>query len=123
MRSVLGGSGIGGHLVAVSLPIFPARAKPDAPKCLDRLQRAMTAGAGVVRSAGSLDEVDRVIDEVAAAVPERPTAVADLELANLVIAGRALVAVARLRTETRGCHTRTDFPDRSDALRHRLVIR
>ena len=82
----------------------------------DRLQRAMTAGAGVLRSAESLDETAAVVDEVAASCD-------DPEVRNLVTVASALLATARAREESRGAHTRTDFPDTSDAFAHRLVLR
>jgi L-aspartate oxidase len=125
MRAVLGAGTpeIGGWPVKVPQPQFKGNVTADVPKLRDRLQRAMTAGAGVVRSAASLDEVDQVIDEVATSVPAEAGSVADFELSNLVRAGHALVGAARVRSETRGCHTRTDFPERSDSLRCRMVVR
>jgi L-aspartate oxidase len=92
----------------------------DVAKYRDLLQRAMTDGAGVVRSAGSLADAHRTVDEVSAVVP----VVADRsvgELANLVTAARSVLASATLRTETRGAHARSDFPERSDAWRCRIV--
>jgi L-aspartate oxidase len=123
MRAVLGGSDISGRQVSVAPLPFGRHLTADVPKLMDRLQRAMTSGAGVVRNAGSLDDVDGVIGALAAALPADPASVSEFELVNLVRAGRALVATARARTETRGCHTRTDFPERSDALRCRMVVR
>jgi aspartate oxidase len=44
-------------------------------------------------------------------------------VANLVRVGRALVAAALAREESRGNHTRTDHPATSEAFHCRLVLR
>jgi L-aspartate oxidase len=126
MRSVLDGAD------ALPIPGRPAAVVPaptrgasgaDVDKLRERLQRAMTEGAGVLRSAESLDRVDAVIEELAAAAPGPPNSPAAAELANLLAVGRGLVTLARLRTETRGAHSREDFPETSEALRCRFVVR
>ncbi|MYV70171.1 L-aspartate oxidase, partial [Streptomyces sp. SID2131] len=46
------------------------------------------------------------------------------ETTNLLCVARVLVAAARRREETRGCHWREDRPDRDDAhWRRHLVVR
>ncbi|HSS11966.1 MAG TPA: L-aspartate oxidase, partial [Acidimicrobiales bacterium] len=88
----------------------------DESKLRDRLQRAMTAGAGVLRSADSLAETDETLMEVASnAGGSSP------ELHNLLVAGRALLTAALAREESRGAHGRIDFPETSDAFSHRLL--
>lgn len=82
------------------------------------LQRAMSRGAGVLRSAESLKEAAVA---VAAAGPA-PAGTAAWEAANLYTVAGGLVAAATRREETRGCHWREDFPEASDAwLGHLLV--
>jgi len=44
------------------------------------------------------------------------------EVRNLATVGAALVAAAAAREESRGCHTRTDFPDTAPAMARHLVI-
>jgi L-aspartate oxidase len=100
----------------------------------DRMQRAMTTGAGVLRSAESLATTTAVLRELESGLPavvgrpdpSRATDRAGLttvaELANLVEVGRALLAVATLRHESRGAHTRSDFPDTDPAFRCRIVL-
>ena len=85
------------------------------------LQRAMTAHAGVLRSAASLAAVAPDLAAAAGSAAGGEGAPA-AELANLVTAGRAVVAAATARTESRGAHTRTDHPEIDPALRARLVI-
>ena len=54
---------------------------------------------------------------------DRPDAVLWIgEDANLLTVGRALVAAALTREESRGTHTRLDFPERSPRFDGRLVF-
>ena len=46
----------------------------------------------------------------------------DREVANLIAVSTALVGAALAREESRGTHTRLDFPDRSPAFAGRLVF-
>jgi L-aspartate oxidase len=82
-----------------------------------RLQQAMTIGAGVIRSEASLATAHAVVEEVAG--PGRGPAT--WELANLVEMARAVLAAATARRESRGAHSRSDFPEQDPALRCRLV--
>ena len=76
---------------------------------------------GVLRDAASLTAAgDRVVATLTAV--EGIDTVAAHEVRNLATVGRALVAAALAREESRGAHTRSDFPDRSDALRLRFVV-
>ena len=77
------------------------------------LQRAMTEGAGVLRSAGSLEATAKTLRAVAersddTAAPE------SWETTNLLTVATALVNSATCRAETRGSHWREDFPARDD---------
>lgn len=77
------------------------------------LQRAMTAGAGVLRSRESLRETTRVLGELAARTGSDPCTEA-WEATNLHTVASALAGAAYDREETRGCHWREDFPDADD---------
>jgi L-aspartate oxidase len=95
----------------------------DLGKSRDRLQLAMTAGAGVVRTASSLNGAADALGEVADAwrrSPRRETVAGD-ELRNLVTVASALLVSAGRREESRGSHTRADFPKTDPAWRCRLV--
>ena len=95
----------------------------------DGLQRAMTAGAGVLRDASSLSATAATVADIAAALPglaagTEPGARAPVaELANLVEVARALLLSADLRQESRGAHTRADHPATEERFRARLVLR
>jgi L-aspartate oxidase len=101
--------------------------EPDEPGGADpvvarreRLQAAMTKGAGVLRDADSLAETAAVLDAVAGDRTGPPVAV--LEVENLLEVASALLASALRRTETRGAHTRRDHPDTDPELRKRFVL-
>jgi L-aspartate oxidase len=95
----------------------PAGDDGEVDKRRHRLQQAMTIGAGVVRSKESLAVAHAVVEEVAG--PGRGPAT--WELANLVEVARAVLAAATARRESRGAHSRSDFPGQDPALRCRLV--
>ena len=92
----------------------------DPHKLREDLQRAMTAGAGVLRSADSLATTSRLLDDLGR---ERgPLTPSWCELHNLVSCARALLAAATARRESRGAHTRADFPQASESFCHRIVL-
>lgn len=102
-----------------------------APEARYAVQRIMTTGAGVLRSAESLaqaagqlgrvqeDAVETLHRDGKTAAPGVET----WEATNLLLVARVLVAAALRREETRGCHWREDRPDRDDTAwqRHLLV--
>ncbi|MCI0689586.1 MAG: L-aspartate oxidase [Sporichthyaceae bacterium] len=77
------------------------------------LQRAMTAGAGVLRSRRLLGETLRALVELRRR-PSRQPCTETWEATNLLTVATALASAARFREETRGSHWRQDFPDRDD---------
>ncbi|OKI07255.1 L-aspartate oxidase [Streptomyces sp. CB02923] len=111
-----------------------------APETRPAIQRVMTAGAGVLRSADSLSEAATALARLqhaatgAATGGELAPAPADglkpaepgveaWEATNLLMVARVLVSAARRREETRGCHWREDHANRDDTAwrRHFLV--
>ncbi|TWF82462.1 L-aspartate oxidase [Pseudonocardia hierapolitana] len=93
----------GGCLVA-------SPAVPLAPR--EVVQQAMTSAAGIGRDAAGLAAAsDRVEAATAVGVPVDRAGVED---AALTLLAQAVLAAAGTRTESRGCHVRTDFPDRDD---------
>jgi L-aspartate oxidase len=116
MRAVLGGAGdhIGGRRIALPEVTPPQGTPAHSPaKAREELQRAMTEGAGVLRSASSLARAASLVGAIDAT---------DHELANLRSVALALIAAATEREESRGAHTRTDHPHTRDELRVRLVV-
>jgi L-aspartate oxidase len=85
-------------------------AVPLAPRAV--VQRAMTAAAGIGRDAAGLAAAsDRIEAATAVGVPVDRAGVED---AALTLLAQAVLAAAGTRTESRGCHVRTDFPGRDD---------
>ncbi|MDM4721251.1 L-aspartate oxidase [Micromonospora sp. WMMA1363] len=83
------------------------------------LQRSMTRGAGVLRSAATLADTAAALSAVGdgRGVPRTP----DWEATNLLTVASTLVAAAYARAETRGCHWREDFPVADERWRGHLV--
>ncbi|MEU9255884.1 L-aspartate oxidase [Streptomyces sp. NPDC048270] len=117
-----GGPGIP---VPATGPLQPAEARYE-------IQRIMTDGAGVLRSAESLRTAAQALEGLYATALNNLEAhgktaepgVDTWEATNLLCVARVLVAAAQRRVETRGCHWREDHPDRDDAAwRRHLVVR
>lgn len=100
------------------------------------LQQTMTEHASVVRDGAGLARAARLLDTAradepaaaATAVPAprsgRPAdAVARVEDAALTVTARALLLAARVRTESRGCHTRSDHPRTAPGPAQPIMVR
>jgi L-aspartate oxidase len=102
------------------------RPGPPLPTCdvrpvadRDAVQRAMSAHAGLGRDAAGL----AAASAVAGATTWRPVRTPrDAEDAGLALVAAALLAAATARTETRGCHVRTDHPRTAARWRHSLTV-
>ena len=82
------------------------------------LQRAMTRYASVVRD---VDGLERLAKELDTATPRVLKSRSDFEDVALTTTAGAVAAAALARTESRGCHHRSDYPDTDPALAHSLV--
>lgn len=113
----------------VTVPLLAAESRTE-------IQRIMTRGAGVIRSADSLAVAAERLEALGStaggpgadtgedAAKDAVPGVEAWEATNLLLVSRVLVAAAREREETRGCHWREDRPDRDDtAWRRHLVVR
>ncbi|MBD0671574.1 L-aspartate oxidase [Streptomyces sp. CBMA156] len=107
---------------AHAVPLPPSEARAE-------IQRLMSRGAGVLRSAASMAGAaaglgliaEQTYAHLAEDKPADPR-VETWEAANLLLVSTALVAAAAQRAETRGCHWREDFPERDDAAWRRHLI-
>ncbi|MFR9802863.1 L-aspartate oxidase [Pseudonocardia sp. RS010] len=76
------------------------------------VQRAMSAFAAIGRDAPGLAIASDVVEQ--ATLPAVPLDRAGVEDAALTLLAQAVLAAAGTRRESRGCHVRTDFPERDD---------
>ena len=111
---------IGGRFVHLEPVAAAEHEAPQDPASLrSHLQHELTAHAGVLRDAASLEQAAKVVAGALAA--PRSDTVADHELRNLATVAQAAVDAAQRREESRGAHTREDFPETSAAFAHRIV--
>ncbi|MFJ6669115.1 L-aspartate oxidase [Streptomyces sp. NPDC091383] len=101
-----------------------------APESRFAIQRIMTEGAGVLRGAESLagaaEQLQKLHTDARDALDVHgktaEPGVDTWEATNLLCVARVLVAAARLREETRGCHWRLDHAERDDAHWRRHIV-
>ena len=86
----------------------------------DLVQRAMTAGASIGRDGAGLAAASDAID--AATVTAVPTGRAGVEDVALTLLAQAVLAAAGTRTESRGCHVRSDFPRTDDTYQRASLL-
>ena len=106
-------------------PIVLRKEHVTAPDALrGAVQRTMSADCGVVRDAQSLERARDTLADLSTLVEDLPAReMATYEVINLLRVSRMIVAGALAREESRGAHTRADFPDTDDAWLGRLVVR
>jgi len=94
--------------------------EPAARLALPRaeLQRAMSRDASVVRDGAGLQRLALELDD---ATPRNLRSRTDFEDVALTTTAAAVAAAGLARTESRGCHHRSDFPDTDPALARSLV--
>jgi len=92
----------------------PASGSLTSTAAVEKLHQVTSRSLGMSRSAEGLEEAISAIEdlEVALAVGVAP---ADIEACNLLTVAELIAVAARERQESRGCHSRSDFPVRDDA--------
>ena len=96
----------------------PALALPSAAAAT--IVAATTAAAGIVRSDAGLAAGEQTLRSLVATATSVD---GDVTIGNRLLAASAVVAAARARTESRGCHWRDDFPASSPAWLRHLSVR
>jgi succinate dehydrogenase/fumarate reductase flavoprotein subunit len=95
---------------------------PDAVR--GALQRTMSADCGVVRDAEGLNLASGTLGDLALLEVDLPARnIASYEVIDLLRVARAIVASATARTESRGAHTRLEYPEPSDRMLGRFATR
>ncbi|MCL5102068.1 MAG: FAD-binding protein [Candidatus Marsarchaeota archaeon] len=89
---------------------------------IEKLRETMSSKVGIIRNENDLQEALSVIEEMKAQLKDvgvKGTLVynkgllACFELSNMLVATEAIVKSAIMRKESRGAHTRSDYPKRS----------
>ncbi len=129
-ESVVAGTRLGRDLAWEVLDPVEPDAPHDAPGAVvdaahrPEIRAAMSRHVGVVRDAESLDTAAAVLAAVARKTDAAtPPSRASWEATNMLTVGTAVVAAAAARTESRGCHRRSDFPEPRDDWRRHLDVR
>ncbi|MGH8921291.1 MAG: L-aspartate oxidase, partial [Actinomycetes bacterium] len=97
------------------LPPCPARLVADR----DAVQQSMSAHAGIGRDATGLAAASSVVAATTRRWLQTPR---ETEDAGLTLAAAAVLAAATARTESRGCHLRTDHPRAVSRWRRSIAV-
>ena len=102
--------------------VHARRPEPEQSHALERavLQDAMSRDASVVRDGAGLHRLGELLAGGRRLVPVNRAQFEDLAL---TVTARAVAAAATARTESRGCHHRSDFPDTDPAQARSSVVR
>lgn len=127
-ESVVAGTRLGRKL-SETLPsrIAPDESRPGAG-LLDPTRRhdvrvTMSRHVGVLRTPEGLAAATEILDALGDSVTtEVPANRASFEATNLLTLARAIVAAARTREESRGCHRRTDYAESREVWRRQLGV-
>jgi L-aspartate oxidase len=88
------------------------------------VQRTMSRECGVMRDADSLRMARETLQDLTRLAGDLSERTVDAyEVCNLLRVSRAIVASAIARMESRGSHSRSDYPETSDLFRGRFVLR
>jgi len=102
-------------------PREPEASEPIDARHREAIQGTMSSDVGVVRDADGLSLAAKAIGALLDGAGAVPRSVAAYEVANLACVAGAIVTGATARLESRGSHTRADFPSKDDAQRGRYV--
>ena len=87
------------------------------------MRAAMSRHVGVLRSAAGLRSCMETLAALAAGVSDEvPASRRSWEATNMLTVATAVVAAALARTESRGCHRRSDWPEPRDEWRKHLGV-
>jgi succinate dehydrogenase/fumarate reductase flavoprotein subunit len=125
-------SGNAAHTTVDLIRSTPPKDMPNSAEMVQRLQATMSDDVGPLRTKEKLERAVGTIDELTAALGDRPFGDAGsfdmqrldwFDLRNMLTVARAVTQAAALRTESRGAHQREDFPEMLPQWRVNQVIR
>ena len=124
------------HRIAVLLAREPGTAPPlrvltpaqrprtpshgDPARGIADLQGLMTGAAGITRTGEGLAQALACLRALSLAPTPLEAPVEEHEWANMILVANLILQAAFLRTESRGCHFRSDFPQPDPAWERRL---
>jgi len=106
-------------------PVVLRKERVTSPAALrGSVQRTMSADCGVVRDAAGLQLAADTLADLATLAEDLPAReIATYEVINVLRVSRVIVASALAREESRGAHTRREWPNADDRWLGRLVVR
>jgi len=109
-----------GRLVRFGWP--PGAGRGDLPRAFDRVRDLLWDNVGIVRTGSGLRAALEELGELGRST--EPGRAADLPgpVANAILTASLVSRAALTRTESRGAHFRSDFPDRRPAWRLHIGI-
>ncbi len=110
--------------MGVAAELAPPPVRVGAPAIRSELQRLMQQCAGMERIGEDLAEARAEVDARVRQIATVPSASREeAEAANLVTLARLMLEAALARTESRGAHYRSDFPELDEAWHRHLTLR
>ena len=97
-----------------SLPPKPRLKEFEVQRFKLVIKSAMWNGVGIIRSQASLEEALSKLKKVEAQLNFSPVSPDELELKNMLLVAKLITQAALDRTESRGAHYRTDYPQKND---------
>jgi L-aspartate oxidase len=75
------------------------------------IKSAMWKGTGIIRSKESLEDTLHKLETIEKQIDLDPQSAEEIELKNMLLVSKLITRAALDRTESRGAHYRTDYPD------------
>ncbi|MFC1982692.1 L-aspartate oxidase [Chloroflexota bacterium] len=112
-----------GHRQEVHCSLSRRRVPAEVPALsLSTLQQLHWDKVGIIRDKEALSQVSDILSAWRRVLPP-PTDRLSYELSNLVITGQLVTEAALRREESRGAHSRSDFPRSSAKWRHHIILK
>jgi L-aspartate oxidase len=94
--------------------IRPAQRNITPDKAKSMLKDIMWENAGIIRNENGLLQADRKLQEIYTGLDKADDITSYYEAINMLTVARIIIQAALGRTESRGAHFRSDYPQRDD---------